>query len=122
MPTGTSARAFCVSCGCAAKKASICRAPEAERLILWAVVERGRALSSLTTEDAVAFRAFLPFTGGLSARSVAYALSVVGAMFRWLIQQRYLLANPFAGIKGCAAHRAPSPGPSHACSGKANGR
>jgi site-specific recombinase XerC len=30
--------------------------------------------------------------GGLSARSVAYALAVVGAMFRWLIQQRYLLA------------------------------
>ena len=27
---------------------------EAERLILWAIVERGRALSSLTTEDAIA--------------------------------------------------------------------
>ncbi len=103
---------------------------EAERLILWAVVERGRALSSLTTEDAVAYRAFLrhpaprgrwigparprsspewrPFTGGLSARSVAYALSVVGAMFRWLIQQRYLLANPFAGIKVRGASRSES--------------
>ncbi len=103
---------------------------EAERLILWAVVERGRALSSLTTEDAVASRAFLrhpaprgrwvgaarprsspewrPFTGGLSARSVAYALSVVGAMFRWLIQQRYLLANPFAGIKVRGAPRSES--------------
>jgi len=32
---------------------------EAERLLLWAIVERGRALSSLTTEDAVAYRAFL---------------------------------------------------------------
>lgn len=94
---------------------------EAERLILWAMLERGRALSSLTTEDAIAYRAFLrhptpsrrwvgparprtagdwrPFTGGLAPRSVAYALSVVGAMFRWLIQQRYTLANPFAGIK-----------------------
>lgn len=103
---------------------------EAERLILWAVVERGRALSSLTTEDAVAYRAFLrhpasrgrwigparprtspewrPFTGGLAARSVAYALSVVGAMFRWLIQQRYLLANPFAGIKVRGASRSES--------------
>jgi site-specific recombinase XerD len=103
---------------------------EVERLILWAVVERGRALSSLTTEDAVAYRAFLrhpaprarwigparprslpewrPFTGGLSARSVAYALSVVGAMFRWLIQQRYLLANPFAGIKVRGALRSES--------------
>ena len=100
---------------------------EAERLILWAVVERGRALSSLTTEDAVAYRAFLrhpaprgrwigaprprsspewrPFAGALSARSVAYALSVVGAMYRWLIEQRYVLANPFAGIKVRGASR-----------------
>lgn len=94
---------------------------EAERLILWAIVERDRALSSLTTEDAIAYRSFLrrptprerwvgpvrartspewrPFSGGLSARSTAYALSVLGAMFRWLIEQRYLLANPFAGVK-----------------------
>ena len=94
---------------------------EAERLILWAIVERGRALSSLTTEDAVAYRSFLrhpsprarwigpprprsspewrPFAGGLSPRSAAYALSVLGALYRWLMQQRYLLANPFAGLK-----------------------
>lgn len=100
---------------------------EAERLILWAVVERGRALSSLTTEDAVAYRSFLrhpsprsrwvgpprlrtspewrPFAGGLSARSRAYSLSVIGAMYRWLIQQRYTLANPFAGIKVRGASR-----------------
>lgn len=94
---------------------------ETERLILWAVVERGRALSSLTTDDAIAYRAFVrrptprerwagppqprdsvewrPFTGGLSARSTAYALTVLSALFRWLIEQRYMLANPFAGIK-----------------------
>jgi site-specific recombinase XerD len=94
---------------------------EAERLILWAIVERSKPLSSLTTEDAVAYRAFLrhptprsrwvgpavarsssewrPFIGGLSARSIAYALSVLGALFRWLIEQRYLLANPFGGLK-----------------------
>jgi site-specific recombinase XerD len=94
---------------------------EAERLILWAVVERGRALSSLTTEDATAYRGFLrnptprsrwvgpsqtrfssewrPFAAGLSARSTAYALSVIAAMFRWLIEQRYVVANPFSGIK-----------------------
>ncbi|WP_434113849.1 phage integrase family protein [Paraburkholderia caffeinilytica] len=94
---------------------------EAERLILWAIVERGRALSSLTTEDAVAYRSFLrrptpaerwvgplrpraspdwrPFAGGLSARSAAHALSIIGALFRWLIEQRYVLANPFAGVK-----------------------
>ncbi len=100
---------------------------EAERLILWAIVERGRALSSLTAEDAIAYRGFLrrpaphrrwvgpaqarsspewrPFTGALSARSVAYALSVLGAMYRWLIEQRYLLANPFAGVKVRGAAR-----------------
>lgn len=27
--------------------------------MLWAILERGKALSSLTTEDAVAYRAFL---------------------------------------------------------------
>lgn len=100
---------------------------EAERLILWAVVERRRALSSLMTEDAVAYRLFLrhptpqsrwvgpprsrsasdwrPFAGDLSPRSVAYALSVLGAMYRWLIEQRYCLANPFAGIKVRGASR-----------------
>ncbi|WP_041390735.1 phage integrase family protein [Polaromonas sp. JS666] len=94
---------------------------EAERLVLWAIVERGCALSSLATEDAVAYRAFLrrptprsrwvgpprprsspewrPFAGGLSARSAAHGLSVLSAMFRWLIEQRYVLANPFSGIK-----------------------
>ena len=94
---------------------------EAERLMLWAIVERGCALSSLAQEDAVAYRAFLrrptprqrwvgpprsrsspewrPFAGGLSARSAAHGLSVLSAMFRWLIEQRYVLANPFAGIK-----------------------
>jgi site-specific recombinase XerD len=94
---------------------------EAERLILWAILERGRALSSLTVEDAVAYRAFLrrpspasrwvgpprsrtspewrPFGGPLSARSVSYAVSVIGALYRWLMEQGYLLANPFSGIK-----------------------
>ncbi|KVA49759.1 hypothetical protein WI46_33560 [Burkholderia ubonensis] len=94
---------------------------EAERLILWAIVERGRALSSLTTDDAIAYRGFLrrptprerwvgpsrprhsiewrPFTGPLSARSAAYALNVLSALFRWLVEQHYVLANPFAGVK-----------------------
>ncbi|PXX04225.1 site-specific recombinase XerD [Paraburkholderia tropica] len=94
---------------------------EAERLILWAIVERRRTLSALTTEDAIAYRAFLrhpsphsrwvgpvrprmspdwrPFNGSLSARSVGHALSIIGALFRWLIEQRYVLANPFAGVK-----------------------
>jgi len=94
---------------------------EAERLILWAIIERGRALSSLNTDDAIAYRAFVrrptpgerwigpsrprhsvewrPFTGALLPRSSAYALNVLSALFRWLVEQRYLLANPFAGVK-----------------------
>lgn len=94
---------------------------EAERLLLWAIVNNGKPLSSLTTEDATAYRNFLrqplprerwvgparprkspdwkPFTDGLSPRSAAYSLQVLGALFRWMVQQRYVLANPFAGLK-----------------------
>lgn len=102
---------------------------EAERLLLWVIVEQGHALSSLSTEDATAYRRFLrqpsprlrwvgparprsspewrPFTGALAPRSVAYALSVLNAMFRWLVEQRYLMANPFAGIKVRGSNAAP---------------
>ncbi|WP_158906777.1 phage integrase family protein [Burkholderia sp. L27(2015)] len=111
---------------------------EAERLILWAIVERNCALSSLTTEDAIAYRSFLrrptpqgrwvgpprprtapdwrPFSGGLAARSIAYSLTVLAALFRWLIAQRYLLANPFAGIKVRGSNKAELLDTSHAFS------
>jgi len=100
---------------------------EAERLILWITLERDKPLSSMNIEDATAYRAFLrrpaphlrwvgppaprlslewrPFAGALSAQSIAYALSVLGAMFRWLVEQRYVLANPFSGIKVRGANR-----------------
>lgn len=103
---------------------------EAERLMLWAIFERHKALSSLTTEDAIAYRQFLrkptpkerwvgparprssgewrPFQGALSPASTAYTLSVIGALFRWLIQQRYSLANPFAGAKVKGAKSTPA--------------
>ncbi|OUL72772.1 phage integrase family protein [Paraburkholderia hospita] len=94
---------------------------EAERLVLWAVVERRLPLSSLTTEDATAFRAFLrrpvpaahwlgppcprtsaawrPFARGLTSGSAAYALAVLRALFAWLVDQHYVIVNPFAGVK-----------------------
>jgi hypothetical protein len=79
---------------------------EAERLILWAILERAKPLSSLTAEDATAYRAFLrrptphlrwvgaprprdsvewrPFAGALAPRSIAYALSVLsGSSAGW---------------------------------------
>ncbi|WP_246217006.1 phage integrase family protein [Paraburkholderia panacisoli] len=93
---------------------------ESERLLLWAIVERRQPLSSLTTEDAIAFRAFLrhpvpaarwtgppcarsspawrPFVRRLTARSVAYALAVLRALFAWLVDQHYVVLNPFAGM------------------------
>ncbi|WP_455285801.1 phage integrase family protein [Cupriavidus necator] len=109
---------------------------EAERLILWAIVARGKALSSLTTKDATDYRAFLrrptprerwvgpprprtspdwrPFVDNLSARSVAHALAVLSALFRWLVEQRYVLANPFAGIKVRGSQRAMAVETTHA--------
>lgn len=97
---------------------------EAERLMLWAIIERQKPLSSLTHEDAVAYRAFLrrpvpasrwigpvvprnspewkAFQGALSPRSMAYALSVLSSLFRWLTEQRYLIGNPFAGVNAKA--------------------
>ncbi|WP_176081836.1 phage integrase family protein [Paraburkholderia tropica] len=93
---------------------------EAERLLLWSVIERRQALSSLTTEDATAFRAFLrrpvpaarwigphcprsspswrPFERALTPRSAAYALTVLRALFAWLVDQHYVVINPFAGV------------------------
>lgn len=95
---------------------------EAERVLLWAIAELGKPMSSLTQEDATAYRKFLreptpaarwvnkdrpnrtdpkwrPFTGPLTPSSVAYALTVVKNLFGWLVDQRYLMANPFAGMK-----------------------
>jgi site-specific recombinase XerD len=94
---------------------------EAERLLLWAVFARTRAMSSLNVDDAIAYRDFLfspspretwvgpssaprfspqwrPFTGPLSARSVGHALNVVRGMFDWLVAMRYLAFNPFVAV------------------------
>ncbi|RKR36194.1 phage integrase family protein [Paraburkholderia sp. BL17N1] len=101
---------------------------EAERLMLWAIVERRQALSSLTTDDAIAYRVFLrhpvpktrwtgpprpresvewrPFAGGLSAHSTAYAIAVLNALFRWLVEQHYVIGNPFAGLTVRGGQRA----------------
>jgi site-specific recombinase XerD len=94
---------------------------EAERLLLWAVFARKRAMSSLNVDDAIAYRDFLfspspretwvgpssaprytpqwrPFTGPLSSRSVGQALTVVRGMFDWLVAMRYLAFNPFMAV------------------------
>ncbi|MCA3187218.1 MULTISPECIES: phage integrase family protein [Cupriavidus] len=105
---------------------------EAERLLLWCVIERRRALSSLTPEDGAAYLAFLqapppawcgprnvprwavgwrPLEGALSARSVGYAASVLGNLFAFLVTQNYLVGNPFRAVRvPVRIPRGPDPG------------
>jgi len=94
---------------------------EAERLLLWAVVERGKPLSSLTHEDLLLYQRFLsdpqpaerwrmpagrkpprshprwrPFAGPLSPASVRQAMVTLNAMLSWLVQAGYLAGNPLS--------------------------
>lgn len=89
---------------------------EAERLLLWAVLERGKALSSLTCEDAVAYSAFLarpplawcgprhhqrwspmwrPLEGPLTPVALRQALVILRSLFAFLTGQGYVTGNPF---------------------------
>jgi len=100
---------------------------EAERCLLWAVLVRRKPLSSLTTEDCDAYRDFLaappvawtaarktsrmsahwrPFEGPLSARSLATAITILRALWQWLIHQHYLAGNPWDRLTPPAASRA----------------
>lgn len=45
---------------------------------------------------------------------MAHALAVLNAMFRWLVEQRYVVANPFAGIKVRGSQRAMAVETTHA--------
>jgi len=94
---------------------------EVERLILWAVLQLGKPLSSLTHEDLLAYERFLadpqpaarwvlagskklarghpdwrPFAGPLSPGSVRQALVILNACFAWLTEAGYLAGNPLA--------------------------
>jgi len=95
---------------------------EAERLLLWAVLQLGKPLSSLTHEDLLTYERFLadpqpaarwvlagsrkklarghpawrPFAGPLSPRSARQALVILNALFAWLTEAGYLAGNPLA--------------------------
>lgn len=101
---------------------------EAERLLLWALCERGKPLSSLTTADMNVFFQFLanppaswcsdrryeryhekwrPFVRPadtnpedplLSPRSIRQARAITSTMFEWLVSQQYLDSNPVRGL------------------------
>ena len=92
---------------------------ELERLVLWLVIVRGVALSSMTVEDCEAYKDFLktpigsfvgpkrprssgrwrPFASDrLSADSQAYAVRAIRAAFAWLTSVRYLGGNPWSAV------------------------
>jgi site-specific recombinase XerD len=92
---------------------------ESERFLLWAVTERGKALSSLDTADCKAYRDFLfapaeawlnpefkprwspswrPFKGPLQHRTVKHSETILSSLCEWLVKQRYLDSNPFDGL------------------------
>ncbi|CAB3809299.1 Tyrosine recombinase XerD [Paraburkholderia ultramafica] len=94
---------------------------EAERLLLWAVLQRGKPLSSLTHEDLLVYQQFLadpqpgarwtasggrkhprsdprwrPFYGPLAPASQRQAMVILNVMFAWLVQAGYLAGNPLS--------------------------
>lgn len=92
---------------------------EAERLLLWAILEQGKALSSLSVEDATAYQSFLakppatwcgprhhqrwspmwrPLEGPLTAVALRQSLIILRSLFLFLISQSYMTGNPFVTV------------------------
>lgn len=92
---------------------------EAERLLLWAILERKKALSSLSVEDATDYRTFLaappeswcgprhhqrwsplwrPLEGPLAPAALRHALIILRSLFAFLMSQGYLVGNPLAAV------------------------
>ena len=94
---------------------------ECERLLLWSIHVRGKALSSLSRDDFVAYMAFLddpqpselwcgqrasknsadwrPFVGPLSASGKAATLAATNSMLSWLQDAGYISGNPLGLIR-----------------------
>ncbi|WP_213767544.1 site-specific integrase [Caballeronia sp. dw_19] len=99
---------------------------EAERLLLWAINEKKKALSSLDGADCAGYigtfladpqpaarwvgrakieRTHLdwrPFVGALSNRSRETARAILHAMGQWLVEQNYWAHNPFSNAPAVA--------------------
>ena len=94
---------------------------EAERLLLWSVLELGKPLSSLTHEDLLVYQRFLgdpqplerwvmkagrkwsryepgwrPFAGPLSQTSQRQSIVILNTLFSWLVNAGYLAGNPLS--------------------------
>ncbi|MFZ4534883.1 phage integrase family protein [Propionivibrio sp.] len=91
---------------------------ELERFLLWCVLKRRRALSSILFEDCEAYKDFLggpderwigpraprlsaqwrPFAGVPSLPSQRYAIQALRSFFSWLVNVRYLAGNPWVTV------------------------
>ncbi len=94
---------------------------EAERFLLWAIVQRAKPLSSMTAEDCIEYAAFLvdpqprarwcgprarerwsplwrPFEGALSAAAQRQAISILKNLYGFLVDQNYLMGNPWSAV------------------------
>lgn len=92
---------------------------EAERLLLWSVLERNLPLSSLSRADARDYLSFLaappphwcgprhhqrwsplwrPMEGPVSASGQAHAITVLRSMFTFWMKQGYVTTNPFTRL------------------------
>lgn len=89
-----------------------------EKCLLWATIERGKALSSLDEDDARAFEQFMgnpqpwekwvraatatrsspywrPFRGGLSIATRSHVVAILSQFFSWLAAHRYVRRDPW---------------------------
>lgn len=92
---------------------------EAERLLLWTIIQQQTSLLSLADTDILAYRQFLanpqpteywvcstrktaprasnnwrPFSGPLSPASIHSAFLILNGLFRWLAHSGYIIINP----------------------------
>ena len=102
---------------------------EAERFLLWAIIQKGKALSSMTQEDCVEYRQFLadpqprtrwcgdrgrqrwsplwrPFEGPLASSAQRQAITILRGLYSFLVDQNYLMGNPWSGV---TIPRSPTP-------------
>ncbi len=94
---------------------------EAERFLLWAIIHKAKALSSMSNEDCIEYRDFLadpqprsrwcgdrgrerwspmwrPFEGPLSASAQRHAVTILKNLYGFLVDQNYLMGNPWSAV------------------------
>jgi len=101
---------------------------EAERLLLWALIEKQKPFSSLTRDDLRYYQQFLAdpqpkarwcgarkprhdlnwrpfFLEQLSDRSITQAITIINALFSYLVEAGYLSGNPLGLMRRKATYK-----------------